>query len=61
MCRWMKEPPSVLQTCARGVYVYVIGHAWAGRLSTTTAMTECFLTVPANRLLLLTPPPVPNE
>lgn len=29
MCRWMKEPPSVLQTCARGVYVYVIGHAWA--------------------------------
>lgn len=31
----MKEPPCVC--------VSVIGRAWAGRLSTTTAMTECFL------------------
>lgn len=41
-------------TCA-----WVTNHAGTGRLSTTTtAMTECFLTVRANRLLLLTLQPV---
>lgn len=49
MCCWMKEPPCILLTCVC-VCVWVVGHAWAGRLSTLRAMTECFLTVPANRL-----------